>query len=79
MERGINRQIDNPKWIHLHIGRTAQTHFRTAQDRTIEFSDTTAANSVVVRSVLPVRDFLRNRVVHQSRSMLDNVPPMIIC
>jgi transposase InsO family protein len=41
MERGIDRQIDNPKWIHLHIDRTAQTHFRTGQDRTIDFSDTT--------------------------------------
>lgn len=29
--------IGNPKWIHLHMGRTAQTHFRTGP-RTIEFS-----------------------------------------
>lgn len=28
---------------------------------------------------IAVRDLLRNRVARQSRSMLDNVPPMIIC
>ena len=33
--------IDKPKWIHLHIGWTAQTTLGPPKTVTIDFSDTT--------------------------------------